>query len=110
VVHDAPVPVLVVRADAVPEDADKIFAKPVVVAGPEFHGEARRYAGQLAARFDTTVGEKPVASLSDLSCDPGATLMVVAVGPHHGSAWFGDVADRLVRSCQLPMLFVPGRG
>jgi len=35
---------------------------------------------------------------------------VVATGRHPGGAWFGDAAERLVRTCALPMLFVPDRG
>lgn len=109
VVRDSPVPVLVVRAETAPGDAAAVFASPVVAAGPEFAGEARRYAEALAAGFGGRVVEKPVESISDLSCEPGASLMAVAIGRHHGSSWFGDTAERLVRVCQLPMLFVPNR-
>ncbi|MDO8835888.1 MAG: hypothetical protein Q7V01_09835, partial [Vicinamibacterales bacterium] len=80
------------------------------VDGPEFSGEARRYASGLAATFGGVVGDTTVASVADLTCSPDATLMAVAIGPHHGGAWFGDAAERLVRQCRLPMLFVPNRG
>lgn len=109
-VRESPIPVLVVRAEAEPTPGERLFAKPVAVAGPEFHGEASAYAQNLAASFGGSVAEKPVASLDELRCEPGASLMAVATGRHHGGGWFGDTAERLVRTCVLPMLFVPGRG
>jgi multidrug efflux pump subunit AcrB len=110
VVRDAAIPTLVVRADQSQDDEARIFTHPVVVDGPEFSGEARRYASGLAGTFGGVVGDKTVASMADLTCSPDATLMAVAIGPHQGGAWFGDAAERLVRQCQLPMLFVPNRG
>jgi nucleotide-binding universal stress UspA family protein len=110
-VRDSPVPALVVRAEAQPTPGSHLFARPVAVAGPEFSGEAHSYAHALAGSFGGEVAEKAVSSLNDLKCDPVASLMVVATGRHHGGGgWFGDTAERLVRSCALPMLFVPSRG
>jgi nucleotide-binding universal stress UspA family protein len=35
-----------------------------------------------------------------------STLLVIArTGPHAG--WIGETAERLIRGCSLPMLFVP---
>ena len=48
-----------------------------------------------------------MGSLDELTCVPQASLMTVAIGRHHGHGWFGDVAERLVRACPLPMLFIP---
>jgi multidrug efflux pump subunit AcrB len=110
VVRDAAIPTLVVRADQSQDDESRIFARPVVVDGPEFSGEARAYASGLATSFGGSLGDKTVTSIADLTCSPDATLMAVAIGRHHGGAWFGDTAERLVRQCQLPMLFVPNRG
>jgi nucleotide-binding universal stress UspA family protein len=104
------VPALVVRSEAQPTPGQQTFARPVAVAGAESHGEALSYAQSLAASFGGEVAEKTVASLDDLTCDPAASLMVVAAGRQHGHGWFGDTAERLVRNCALPMLFVPGRG
>jgi nucleotide-binding universal stress UspA family protein len=107
VVRDSPVPALVVRAEAEPTPGAQVFARPVAVAGPEFHGEALSYARGLAASFGGDVAEKAVSSLDELKCEARATLMVVAAGRLHGGGWFGDTAERLVRTCALPMLFVP---
>ncbi len=110
VVRDSPVPALVVRAESEPTPGRSVFTRPVAASGPEFGGEALNYAKTLAASFGGQVSEKAVSSLDDLKCDPGASLMVVATGRHHGAGWFGDTAERLVRNCALPMLFVPDRG
>jgi nucleotide-binding universal stress UspA family protein len=110
VVRDGPVPTLVVRAETQPTPGEAAFARPVAVAGPAFNGEALTYAQGLAASFGGQVAEKAVASLDDLRCDPAASMMVVATGRHHGGGWFGDTGERLVRTCALPMLFVPSRG
>jgi nucleotide-binding universal stress UspA family protein len=107
VVREARVPVLVTRAAASGTDPSQIFHHVVGVAGPEFDGEARHYAEQLASSFGARIGEKTVRALDDLECDPQASMMVVGLGRHHGHAWFGDIAERLVRACTLPMLFVP---
>ena len=110
VVRDSPVPALVVRAETEPTPGQLVFTRPVAASGPEFSGEAHNYAQALASSFGGHVAEKAVSSLDDLKCDPGASLMVVATGRHHDTGWFGDAAERLVRNCALPMLFVPNRG
>jgi nucleotide-binding universal stress UspA family protein len=110
VVRDSPIPALVVRSEPAPTPGRQVFAKAVAVAGPAFHGEALSYAQALAACFGGRVAERAVSSLDDLKCDPEATMMVVAIGRHHGGGWFGDTAERLVRNCALPMLFVPVGG
>jgi nucleotide-binding universal stress UspA family protein len=110
VVRDAPVPVMVMRERDADADPTAVFTRLVAVAGPAFGGEALRYATGLAAAFGGSVDQEPVASIERLTCSPRATLMVVTVGKHHGQAWFGDTAERLVRNCPLPMLFVPAQG
>jgi nucleotide-binding universal stress UspA family protein len=110
VIRDCPIPALVVRDEQEPTPGQQVFARPVAVAGPEFSGEALNYAQVIAASFGGQIAEKAVSSLDDLKCDPGASLMVVATGRRHGGGWFGDTAERLVRNCALPMLFVPNRG
>ena len=110
VVRESDIPVLVVRAEPEPLPGERLFARPVAVAGPEFSGDALAYAQGLAASFSGSVAEKPVTSLDDLRCEAGASLMAVTSGRHQGGGWFGDTAERLVRTCVLPMLFVPNRG
>jgi nucleotide-binding universal stress UspA family protein len=109
VVRETSIPTLVVRAQSGSDDERAIFARPVAVAGPEFSGEARGYAASLATAFGGVMGEHAVASLGDLTCTPDATLMAISVGGAPGGGWFGDAAERLVRQCRLPMLFLPNR-
>ncbi|MEW5983358.1 MAG: universal stress protein [Acidobacteriota bacterium] len=110
VVRHSPVPVLVVRQGEAATSVQQIFEHPVAVAWPAYGGEALRFARWLAEAFGGTFDQEPVTSLDQLTCTPKATVMVVTVGRHHGHAWFGDTAERLVRSCPLPMLFVPAQG
>jgi nucleotide-binding universal stress UspA family protein len=110
VVRDSPVPALVVRAESDSTPGRLVFARPVAASGQAFNGEALSYAQALAASFGGEVAEKAVSSLDELKCDPAASLMVVSTGRLPGGSWLGDTAERLVRSCALPMLFVPSRG
>jgi nucleotide-binding universal stress UspA family protein len=107
VVRDARVPVLVTRATAPEADPVGIFSHLVGVAGPEFDRETRHYAELIAGSFGGGVGERAIGEIDDLLCDPQASMMVVGLARRHGHAWFGDIAERLVRACTLPMLFVP---
>ncbi|MCK7510218.1 MAG: universal stress protein [Desulfobacterales bacterium] len=86
VVRDSPVPALVVRAEPEPTPAGSVFARPVAACRPR-SSAARplNYAQALAASFGGNVAEKAVSSLDDLTCDPGASLMVVATARHHGA-------------------------
>lgn len=106
-VRDSPIPVLVVREEKDPTPGRLVFANPAAVAGPASGGEALSYGQALATSFGGRVAERAISSLDDLTCDANASLMIVATGRHHGTGWFGDTAERLVRNCALPMLFVP---
>ncbi len=108
IVRDSTVPVLVVRAGAAEAlPAQALFSHPLVVAGDwTFDGEAERYAIGLAEAFGGTVAERTATCEEDLVREREATLLVVArsmLAP----GWFGARVERLVRSCTLPMLFVP---
>lgn len=111
VVREADVPVLVVRAAGQRTAPGTMFRRVVLVAGPwTFEGDAGRYAAGLAEAFDGATAEQTVACEEDLVRDRGATLLVVAVRRGTAGRWFGSAAEKLIRSCVLPMLFVPGRG
>ena len=110
VVRDSPVPALVVRAEPEPTPGRQLFARPVAASGPAGDDEAISYARAIAASFGGQVAEKTVSSLEDLTCDPGASLVVIGTGRHPAGGWFGDATERFVRHCALPMLFVPTRG
>ncbi|MBP1633621.1 MAG: Universal stress protein [Acidobacteria bacterium] len=100
VVHESRSPVLVVH-DAGPGSAEAVFARPLVVAAEAAGAEgARRVADGLASAFGGRVADAIATCERDLARHREATLIVVA---RHGR----DTAERWLRSCTLPMLFVP---
>jgi nucleotide-binding universal stress UspA family protein len=107
VVRETPAPVLVVHAGHDPTDPTAIFRRPLMVASAHtFPEQAARYADGLARAFGGAAAPAAVACEADLAREQAATMMVVAKRAG-GSTWFGDSAERLLRSCTLPMLFVP---
>lgn len=107
IVRESRTPVIVVRAAASEPNPSRIFAHLVGVAASELDAHVRQYASTLAAAFGGRLDETTIRSREGLECQPTASLMVVGLGHGDGYARFGDVAERLVRSCTLPMLFVP---
>jgi len=108
VVRESSVPVLVVRAVADGAPAEAVFARPLMVVGQwAFEGDAGRYAAGLAGVFNGAVADEAIACQEDLARERAASLLVIARDARAG--WFGASAERLVRSCALPMLFVPSR-
>jgi len=105
VVRGARVPVLVVRADDTRHDAADHFRRVLVVADGGAVDAAERYASGLAATF----GGQPVERLHDCSEatveDRHATLL--AIGLPDAGGRLPELAERMIRSCALPMLFVP---
>lgn len=101
VAHLSPSPVLVVR-DAPSASPAAVFERPLVVAPdgvPAAH--ARRTAEGLAAAFGGRVADEIATCESDFASRRDATLIVVARRDR------GDTTERWLRSCTLPMLFVP---
>ena len=105
VVHESRTPVLVVRADstATPE---AMFQSPLLVTSPGLpDGAGRRIAEGLAGAFDGHVAAEAAACEADLARERQASLIVVSRGePGTGIA---TTNERWLRSCSLPMLFVP---
>jgi nucleotide-binding universal stress UspA family protein len=105
VAREAKVPVLVVRAgDGRPEDLFSSIA--VIARRGTFDGAARRYAKGLADTFGGTYSHETATSLQAARMQE-ATLVVVAQPAAGASALIANAADRAVRSCERPMLFVP---
>jgi len=108
VVRESVVPVLIVRADTGGSPPQHLFDRIVMVAGSgALEGDAHRYATGLATAFDGTIAGEIAARPEDVAREQGASLLVVA-RQARGSG-FGGPAERLVRLCTLPLLFVPGR-
>ena len=105
VVQESRAPVLVVRADAAPAAAS-IFQRPLLVASaglPE--GAGRRVAEGLAVAFGGAVADRTAECESDVARDRRASMIVVSRG--EPGALAGAASERWLRSCSLPMLFVP---
>jgi hypothetical protein len=107
VVRESQTPVLVLRADSGGRQPAETFLRPLIVAPPRgFQGNATRLAEGLAGAFGGKVAEKTASCEADLAREREATLIVVARGAESGGS--REAAERWIRSCPLPMLFVPG--
>ena len=101
IVHEGPAPVLVVHQDPLTSPA-AIFQRPLVVSPDGLHAEhARRVAEGLTAAFGGQVADEVARCEGDLARHRSATMIVVARRDP------GDTTERWLRSCRLPMLFVP---
>jgi len=104
VIHQSPVPVLVVRTGSDVPGAD-IFRHPMLLSSG---ADARlaEVAGGLAQIF----GGEPIATTAvcaaDLASERHATLIVASSAGRHGTL-LSHPAEQWLRSCTLPMLFVP---
>lgn len=108
VIHGSPTPVLVVRADSAGVPAEAIFAHPMLVSpAPADDDAPTRVAAGLASAFGGEVAAAAITCQADLVRDRQATLIVVSHEGRHG-ALLAHPAEHWLRSCSLPMLFVPG--
>jgi len=107
VVRSAPAPVLVVRAGDVRADPADRFRRILVVA-EEGAGESStdRYATRLAESFDGRVAGRLTRCSEEMILRREASLVAVGV-PGQSGGRLSEVAEQLIRTCRLPMLFVP---
>jgi hypothetical protein len=83
-----------------------LFQRPLVVSPTaEIDASALRVATTLATPSGGQVAEKASVSAADLAAERGASLIVVAKQSGTGS-WRSGI-EAWLRSCTLPMLFVP---
>ena len=104
VVREAEVPVLVVRDGR--EDPQEVFTNLWVLTGsPTFAGGARRYAAGLAEAFGGKLKAEPASSVRPAMLRE-ASLVVLS---QPGAKWlrFAGSAERALRDCHRPLLFVP---
>ncbi len=98
-------PVLVARGAEEDGPDDAAFRRIVVVGAPaQGRDAATRYAHGLAGTFGGALVEHLPACTEEEARRRACTLIVVA---RSGQAESSVTAERLVRSCELPMLFVP---
>ena len=107
VIRQSAAPILVVRAGQEDVPAESVFAHPVVVASSSGEDPAsRREAAALAGAFGGTVADRAAACQSDLTREPGASLVVVPGAARHG-VLHAHPTEHWLRHCALPMLFLP---
>jgi nucleotide-binding universal stress UspA family protein len=107
VIHESPVPVLVVRADRAAPPLD-VFVRPVVFAGQSGPDEAvARVAAVLAQTAGGEATSTAARCAADLAAESRASMVVVPAAGRHGTL-LSHPAEQWLRSCALPMLFVPG--
>jgi len=100
-------PLLIVHAGAT-NAVDSLFARVLVHAIQPLNGEvALEYARNLAALRGGAVFDERHSPLEPLVKRFDPTLLVAAAPEPRTPAWLSSYGDRLVRSCQVPILFVP---
>jgi nucleotide-binding universal stress UspA family protein len=104
VVHDSPVPVLVVRDDATGGQDGSMFKRPLLVGAPTDAAGATALAGTLASVFGGHVAET-IACDAPAAAEVQASLIVLP--KRAGQAVLSHPAEHWLRKCSLPMLFVP---
>jgi hypothetical protein len=104
VVHEADVPVLVVRGGV---EESRVFERISVIAGTAaFAGGARRYAAGLGNAFGGAVKQEDEGAVRAATLEH-ASLVVLS---QPGAKWLQLVrgpAERALRDCRRPLLFVP---
>jgi nucleotide-binding universal stress UspA family protein len=106
VIHLSPAPVLVVRATSgtAPED---LFRRPMLLAdGPAPDASVARVAAEMAKAVGGDVVPAAAACAADVAAERQASLVVLSSAARHGTL-LSHPAEQWIRSCTLPMLFVP---
>ena len=107
-VREASVPVLVVRADPAGVAPRSLFQRPLmIVADATPDGAPAHIAAALAEAFGGAVAERAASCEQEVAREREATLLVVPAATAGRRGWFGTSAEKVIRSCTLPMLFVP---
>jgi nucleotide-binding universal stress UspA family protein len=106
-IHDVTRPVLVVRTD-VPGPLETLFTRIVVHAESTASGRpALQYAQALASCGGGTVFDERGAPIEQALDRSHATIAILARPHPRNPPWTSSHAERVVRCCAVPMLFVP---
>jgi nucleotide-binding universal stress UspA family protein len=104
VIHAAAVPALVVREDATRPADGAIFARPLLVGEANDHPGVKDLATRLTAAFGGRLSE---TSSCDASAATDAQASLIVLPKRNDQALLSHPAERWLRKCSLPMLFVP---
>lgn len=108
VVHDAPVPVLVVHSSVPGQGSPNRPPESLVVLEPASGAtNVRAWAAALGTALSATVQEVPFAAQCRPADLASASLVVVGVPERPAHRDLHDAAVALARTCTLPTLFVP---
>lgn len=107
VVRATPVPALVVRASDLDHEPTDHFTRILLVApAGVVDASLERYLARLSEHFGGRAVERLTRCSEEMAMRRDASLVAVGVpGPSGGT--FSDDAEKLIRTCRLPMLFVP---
>jgi len=106
-IHDISKPLLVVRS-GVPHPLESLLARIVVLTERRGSGaQLLEYARALATRCGGTVVDERGAPIEQALERTRATLAVVPAPRPGNGHWTGRYAELVVRSCNIPVLFVP---
>jgi nucleotide-binding universal stress UspA family protein len=107
VLREIGTPLLVVHAGAL-EATDMLFSRVLVHDGTVGStGDALEVARALAAKFNGDVFDTGGHTVELMAERVHATSVVAAVPRLKRSAWLSHAGEPLVRSCRVPILFVP---
>lgn len=115
VLHDIARPLLVLHAPpsgSSQSDADRSVASAferalVHAAAPLAGRRTLEYAQQLAACVGGEAIDRRYQLIEPAIAESRATSLVVAMPSPRSSAWLSNYGEPLVRTCRLPILFVP---
>jgi len=107
VLRDITQPLLIVRADG-QRSATALFDRALVHSGDSLAGETTlHYARDVTACFGGETFDYRGTAVHDAVEEMRATIVVVASPPHRTGVWLSAYGEPLVRSCSVPILFVP---
>lgn len=102
-------PLLIVRAEK-NRPVASLFDRALVHSAPPLASAATlQYARDLAACVGGAVVDQGHGQVEHLIEQTGATIVIAALPQLRSAAWLSNVGEPLVRTCQVPILFVPDR-
>ncbi|MGE0864175.1 MAG: universal stress protein [Vicinamibacterales bacterium] len=108
VLREIHLPLLVVHAGAHDDSAHQVFGRGLVlVEGAAPASRTRQLAGEIAACAEGTVTEVAGADATAARERVGATWAAIPVPVARTGAWRSHVAEPVLQTCSIPVLFVP---
>jgi nucleotide-binding universal stress UspA family protein len=103
-------PLLIVRADAQPTVPSLFERAQVQAAGSDVAEGALRFARDLASCCGGNLLDTRAGPIEPEIARTTATMVIAPFPEHRAGAWLSSFGEPLVRSCPVPILFVPEDG